>query len=232
MSNAIFPNLIGLGWPVARKPYFSTIVSTAAAGQETRIPNFPVPLERFELPVNHLHGTSWGPGNANGADFPILRGFFVARLGPLDSFLFWDPADNYTVTNAQYAGLSPASGQNVIGTGDGTTTAFQLMRSIGGVAEPVYNINGITASGSGPQAPPIASPYVNVFVGGAPVLSGWTVNSSGVLTFASAPANGAGIAADFSYFKRVRFSEDYIDLENFMANLYRTKKILLKQVYG
>src|ERR1017187_10022106 len=104
MSNAILPSLKGLSWPTNRKPCFSTIVSKSASGQEVRIANWPFPLEQFELPINHLHAAPWG---ANAADFQTLYGFFVARTGPWDSFLFIDPTDPNTITNATYAGLTP-----------------------------------------------------------------------------------------------------------------------------
>ena len=154
MSNAIFPTLRGLGWPVSREPYFSTIVSTSASGQQVRLPNFPVPLERFELPINHLHGNSRVTPNL--ADFQTLYAFYVQRLGPYDSFLYLDPTDNYTVQNALYeglptiSGLLPGQGQNFIpgiaGTfpaGDGTTKKFQLYANQGGAVRPIFDINGI-----------------------------------------------------------------------------------------
>jgi hypothetical protein len=239
MSNAIFPTLRGLGWPVNRKPYMSTIVSTSASGQQVRIPNYPFPMEQFDLPVNHLHGNAQVAPSL--ADFQTLYGFYVQRLGPWDSFLYFDPTDNYTCTNALYEGLPTISGllagqgQNFIpgitGTfpaGDGTTLAFQLYANQGGAVRPIFDINGITAS----QAPPIPTPFVKVYVNGSAVTSGWTVSTTGMLTFGSPPANNATIAVDFGFFKRVRFQEDFLSLENFMSNLYRCKSVKLEQVWA
>ena len=243
MSNAIFPTLRGLGWPVSREPYFSTIVSTSASGQQVRLPNFPVPLERFELPINHLHGNSRVTPNL--ADFQTLYAFYVQRLGPYDSFLYLDPTDNYTVQNALYeglptiSGLLPGQGQNFIpgiaGTfpaGDGTTKKFQLYANQGGAVRPIFDINGITASSSPPISTPFAAVYVNgvVVTGSSP--GPWTISTRGMLTFTSAPANNATLAVDFGYFKRVRFQEDSLSLENFMSNLYRVKSIKLEQVWA
>ena len=90
---------------------------------------------------------------------------------------------------------------------------------------PIFDINGITAS----QAP---TPFVAVYVNGSPVTSGWTVSTTGMLTFGSPPASGATIAVDFSYFKRVRFVEDHLDFSNFMQNLYKVGKIPLEQVWS
>lgn len=232
MSNSILPQFLGIGWPVNRKPYFSTIQSKTAGGQEVRIPNYPFPLEEFDLPINHLHQDSTTAPNL--ADFQKLYAFYVARLGAWDSWLYFDPTDNYTVQNAIYEGLNLPSGtgQNVIGTGDGSTTAFQLFRTIGGTAvQPVYAINGITATQG---APPISSPFVNVWVNGAAVVASghWSVSASGMLTFLTAPANGYPIAADFSFFKRMRFKDDNLDLQNFMQAIWKVGKIGVQQVYS
>lgn len=222
MSNRIFPQLPGLGWPVNRSPYFSTTVSVAKSGQEVRLPNYPFELEQFELPINHEH-------QKYPADFQKLLAFFVASDGAFDSWLYQDPTDNYTVNNSIYEGLNlpTGAGQNVIGTGDGVTLAFQLTRAIGGVSRPIFDINGITAT----LAPPITSPYVNVFVSGSPVLSGFTVSATGMLTFVSAPASLAPIAADFSFFKRCRFNEDNLEFSNFLQYIFKTGKVKMRQVF-
>jgi uncharacterized protein (TIGR02217 family) len=198
-----------------------------------RIANWPFPLEQFELPVNHLHAAPWGAAGANAADFQTLYGFFLARTGPWDRFLFIDPADHNTITNATYAGLTPTYGQNVIGTGDGATLAFQFMRTIGAGTQPIFDISGPTVDGtSAGLAPLVASPYVNVYVNGSAVTSGWTMSAAGMLTFVSAPANGYSIAVDCTYFRRVCFADDNIDMENFMQNLWRCKAIKLRCVYA
>jgi hypothetical protein len=232
MSNRNFPQLRGLGWPVNKKPYFSTIQSKSVGGQEVRIPNYPYPLEEFELPINHLHANSQLAPNL--ADFQQLWAFYVAGLGPWDSFLYWDQTDNFTVTNALYeslgtiGGLPAGYGWNVIGTGDGVTTAFQLYRNLGGALQPVFAVNGITAS----LNPPITSPFVKVYDNNSPVIGGWTVSAAGMLTFSSPPAAGHSIAADFGYFKRCVFADDNLSFENFMSSLLRVKSVRLRQVYA
>jgi uncharacterized protein (TIGR02217 family) len=238
MSNAIFPKLVGLGWPVNRKPYFSTIVIKSAGGQEVRLANYPYPLEEFELPVHHLHGDSrTGIGIA---DYQQLWGFFSSRSGPWESFLYWDPADNYTVNNALYEGLATlpgltaGQGQNFIGVGDNSTHSFQLQRNIGGSLRPIYDINsnitGTPAYLSGTLTPPSAQ--VQVYLNGIPSTSGWSLSSNGLLTFSSAPWGGEPIAVDFGYFKRVVFNDDHLEFSNFMQGLHKIQKIGLRQVYA
>ena len=82
--------------------------------------------------------------------------------------------------------------RQAIGTGDGTTTTFQLQRTFGGSTDPVF-------------APIAAS--VTVTVAGTPV-SVTTNAGSGVITFAGAPAASAAIAASFSYYWRCFLDED------------------------
>jgi len=227
MSNLMFPQLSGIGWPVNRRPYVSTTVNKTAGGQEIRIPNWPYPLETFDLPINYLHDSVvQSPGFA--ADFEELYGFFVARLGPWDSFLYQDPTDNYTVTLAQYEGLSPTTGQNVIATGDGTTKSFQLFRTIGGALQPIYDINGITAT----LAPPLSAPYCNVYLNGVLQGSGFSVSNTGLLTFTSAPGNSVHVAADFSYFKRCVFADDSIDFTRNYQHIWKVKKLSIRQVWA
>ena len=222
MSNSIFPMLTGEGWPVKKSPYFSTIVDEAVGGQEVRIPNYPYPLTQFELPINVADLTT--------GDMQSLEGFFEARGGPWDSFLYWDPTDNYTVANSIFAGHAlPATGLNVIGTGDGVKTQFQLFRQRGSGTRPIFDVNGITAS----YAPPLTTPYVNVWVNGVSS-SAWTINGSGLITFTAgyAPANGYVVAADFAYFYRVRFSEDMLNFDNFAEYLFSAESIKFRQVYA
>ena len=226
MSNTIFPALKGLGWPVNHRPYFSTINVKMASGQEVRIANYPYPLEEFDLPINHLHSAPWGsPANAmNAADYQTLRAFFEQRLGGWDSFLYLDPLDNYTITNATNEGLTPTYGQNIIGTGAGSQLSFQFYRNLGGSLTPIYDIAGVTAGTS------VQTPAVKVYVAGSAVLSGWTMSTLGVLTFVSAPTGT--VAVDCQYYKRVVFRDDSLDFVNFLSQISKTDKLGLRQVYA
>jgi hypothetical protein len=46
-----------------------------------------------------------------------------------------------------------------------------------------------------------------------------------ILTFTAAPGSGVVVTADFSYFFRVRFTDDTASFENFMYQLWRLKQI-------
>lgn len=138
------------------------------------------------------------------SELKTLGGFFLSRLGSYDSFLYSDPTDN-SVTGASF------------GAGNGTTLAFQLVRPYGPVGsafvEPVENLNG---------AP-------SIYVGGVLQTSGYTVSSTGIVTFATAPSSGAQLTWTGSFYYRVRFKQDVAEFNNFMQNLFDLKKL---ELYG
>jgi uncharacterized protein (TIGR02217 family) len=191
MSNAIFPSLAGLEYPVTRTPVAGkTLIQTSVSGLENRVALWSAPRWRWTLSFNFLRDDS-------NDEFRTLLAFFLARQGSYDSFLFDDPDDN------------AVAGQP-LGVGDGVTTAFQLVRSLGGYAEPVLAPHALTA----------------VSVGGASIGSAFAVDpNGGVLTLAAAPAAGATVAADFTYYWPVRFMTDEVDFAKFMNRLWEQKKL-------
>ena len=136
-------------------------------------------------------------------ELKTLLGFFLQRKGSFERFLYSDPSDNKVTAQG-------------IGSGDGHATQFQLVRSFGGFDEPMYFING---------APVI---YLN----GSKMLSGWSVDSYGMITFTSAPAIGALITADFSFYYRVRFDKDLQEYNEFMYQLWELQTCELTSVKG
>ena len=194
MSNAVFPALPGLGWSVTKTPRFKTSVQQASSGKEIRLALMSYPIWEFTLTFEVLRG-------ANGfSEIQTLMGFFLARLGMYDSFLFDDPSDD-TATNSAF------------GTGDGTTTAFQLTRSMGGFAEPIQNLN---------SAPSI---YIN-----GSLTTAYTLGSTGIITFTTAPASGAVLTWSGTFYFRCRFLDDVAEFEQFALNLWQLKKIQFQSV--
>jgi uncharacterized protein (TIGR02217 family) len=57
-----------------------------------------------------------------------------------------------------------------------------------------------------------------------------TVGATGAVTFTSAPANGAVITADMSYYWRCRFTTDLCEFSQFMQNLWEAKKVEFRTV--
>jgi uncharacterized protein (TIGR02217 family) len=108
-------------------------------------------------------------------------GTFMATAGGANPFYFTDPQDN-TLTGAQF------------GVGDGTHTRFQLSRNIYGAVDIIQNLNGTPS----------------IYVGGS-LTTPTSISSTGVVTFASAPANGAILTWSGSFRYLCRFAEDTID---------------------
>jgi hypothetical protein len=59
----------------------------------------------------------------------------------------------------------------------------------------------------------------------------YTLNmSTGVITFTTAPASGAVITADFSYYWRCRFTNDENEFEEFMSGLWSVSTLEFESV--
>jgi uncharacterized protein (TIGR02217 family) len=123
-----------------------------------------------------------------------LTAFFEARQGRLYGFRFRDFADFKSCV----PGVEPGPGDQGIGTGDGVTTQFTLAKAYGDqmrrIAKPV--------EGS-----------VRVAVDGTEASEGWSVDATtGEVTFASAPGEGAEITAGFRFDTPVRFDADRLEI--------------------
>jgi uncharacterized protein (TIGR02217 family) len=201
MSNAVFPVVRGLGWSFFKRPTFSTMSAMSQNNKEVRALNAQNPKWEFELTWNYLKDYDVNaPENNPFTDFATILGFYLQRQGHFDSFLFDDPDDNTVV------------GQ-LIGTGDASTTKFQLTRNFGGFNEAIQAVRG--------------TPVIRV--GGVAKNSpaDFTVGSTGIVTFVAAPAAAARIEADFSFYFRVTFKDDSLDFENFMNKLWELKTVVL-----
>lgn len=204
---AIFPVLPGLGWSVTKTPRFAGRTQHAVSGREVRVLDQPYPIWTWTLTYSLLRD-KWDTRGAGGlgAGYDELRtiaGFFLAQQGTFQPFLFDDPTDK--TVEAQ-----------VIGTGNSTTTAFQLVRSMGGFAEPMTAPNTVSAI------------YFN---GVRQDAAEYTVDSdTGQVTFTAPPPAGQIVTADFTYRFRVRFADDSAEFENFMYQLWQLKQIKLQSV--
>ena len=125
MSNSVYPSLPGLAFPVGRAVLPPPVqVRTTPSQREYRARDAFVPRYQYSLAYEFLR-----TGN-RGTELATLLGFYNQAGGPFDSWLFLDPDDNSVTANT-------------FGVGNGTTTGFQLLRSFGGFAEPVYDPLGV-----------------------------------------------------------------------------------------
>lgn len=195
MSNLVFTPPPFVGWSVFKSPEMSTLVQPSTSGKTTRASFWANPIWHFKLTWEVLKD-----GNATPSDFQSLADFFLARGGSFDTFLYTDPTDN-AVTNMNF------------GTGDGVTTAFQLVRTWSAFAEAIQNVNG---------APTIKKAGVTQTAG-----VDYSIGSTGIVTFASAPAAAAALTWTGNFYYRLRFEKDLIEFENFMFNLFALKTLEL-----
>ena len=204
---AIFPALPGLGWSVTKAPRFATRIQRAVSGRELRVLDQPYPIWTWTLTYNLLRD-KWDTRGAGGLgvgydELRTLAGFFLQQQGAFAPFLFDDPSDD------------DITGQ-VIGTGDASTSAFQLLRTMGGFAEPITAPNVVSAV------------YLNGVLQN-PAL--YAVDAAtGVVTFVTPPPAGRAVSADFTYRFRVRFADDTAEFENFMYQLWALKQVKLQSV--
>jgi uncharacterized protein (TIGR02217 family) len=203
----IFPVLPGLGWSVTKTPRFTGRIQSAVSGRELRVLDQVNPIWTWTLTYSLLRD-KWdmravtGPG-VGYDELRTLAGFFLKQQGSFRPFLFDDPTDN-TVSN------------QVLGTGDGSTRDFQLVRTMGGFDEPITapnTVNVIRCNGIRQAA------------------TGYTVDvATGLVTFVAPPPVEQVITADFTYRFRVRFAEDSAEFENFMYQLWQLKQVKLQSV--
>lgn len=150
-----------------------------------------------------------GSGIRSLDDLAEVIAFFEARRGRLHGFLWRDPLDDRSCAPSR----APGPLDQPIGTGDGTTASFALVKTYG--------------DGLRPWTRPILRPIagsVRVAVAGVEKTAGthFTVAATGgLVTFASGaiPPAGAAVTAGYRYRVPARFDTDQItvDLTAFAA---------------
>lgn len=163
-------------------PSFSTTVFAAASGFEQRNINWEV--ARCKYDVSH--------GIRDKEDMDTILEFFYAVRGRATGFRFKDWAD-YQLA------------QELIGTGNGTQTQFQIIKTYAAGSETyVRTIRKIVTPAVGPPVIPF-----EVFVNDTLVTTGYTVDyNTGIITFSSAPTAGHTVKVTCEFDVPVRFDTD------------------------
>lgn len=201
MPPPTFPVLAGQGWSVHKRPTFSTRVASHVSGREVRGALYAATLYEFELTFDALASTPTGALAGLGTtSMQTLLGFYLQCQGQLGTFLYVDPTD------------STAKGQ-AIAAGDGVTTSFTLVRTLASFTEPVSYVTQLGA----------------VYLNGV-AQTGYSVAAPNLVTFATAPAAGVGITADFGYAFLCRFLDDQQDFENVMTGLWSLASLKFRSV--
>lgn len=186
-----FPIEIALG--ARGGPERRTEIVTTSTGREERNARWALSRRRFDAGygVRSIEGLS------------AIVAFFEERRGRLHGFRFRDRLD---WTSAP-GNAPPAPFDQTIGTGNGSLTAFQLVKVYG--------------ASFAPYGRPITKPVqgsVRVAVAGAERTAGTHFNcdtTTGIVTFlpGHVPANGAAVTAGFSFDVPVRFDTDFLEID-------------------
>jgi hypothetical protein len=213
MTFPIFP-VLNPGWSRVKRPKGgSSLVARSGTGRQVRVRLWAYPTWEFDITWEYL--PDYEGNGATDSDFRTLLGNFLTEGGAFGPFLYQDPDEN-TVT------ATP------IGTGDGATESFTLVKTFG--------------VGSFVGTEPIGwldvTQACNIYVAG--VLKTFNVDYTlqlanpyaQLVTFVAAPAKGAAITADLSFFYYVHFKKDVYDFEEFVDALWSQKLITLASLKG
>lgn len=177
-----FPDSISRG--AKGGPERRTRIVELASGDEERNASWANSRRRYDV--------SYGVRRAD--DLAAVVAFFEARNGRLHAFRFKDWSDYKSCLPS----ATPTATDQIIGTGNGSTTTFALTKTY--------------ASGAQSWARAIIKPVagtVTVSLNGVPQGAGWSVNTTtGIVNFAVPPTTGAVIRAGFEFDVPVRFDTD------------------------
>lgn len=180
------------GYPCLSIPTWSTTITKVASGDEQANQRWQHPLHTYVLPQAVRRYDA----------FLACQKHWYAMRGPLHSWPFRDPLDfaSADLTSPNTVPTITALDQT-IGTGDGVTTSFQLVKRYA-VGNQTYDRKIYL---------PILS-TVRVAVGGVEITndspSPDTNRQTGVVTLPTAPGVGVAVTAGFLFDVQVRFESD------------------------
>jgi hypothetical protein len=251
MSNAVYPTIKGLKIDVLKTPTFNTIIQTGANEYETRIRQTVNPIYKWTLIYEWLYDQFPSANNtqpfAPYTDYQTFLGFFLARAGQYDSFLFPDPTDlngglvcyfgpAITVLAATTPPTLPnspaaASGTpNTAGTQTYRPAQLQLLNDGAGNYYSPLQLNwgglfqdDITDVVSTPivyaNGTKMATPYNYTLAGPGLALPGASFMGK-YIAWTNVATPTAPITAQFQYYYRVRFATDDQDFEQFLSQMW------------
>lgn len=165
-----------------KTPAFNSLVQETAAGRgNSGAALKPYPTWDFEADLNVI---PWA----------MVENFldcYMATRGRAGVFFFTDPIDNtVTLETGIMLNVTPGAAAPMGQAGDGVSTKFQLARLINTRPDITQNVS-----------------IVGIDVAGSPTVA-YTVSSTGVVTFTSAPAMGAALTWSGTFKHLCRFTDD------------------------
>jgi hypothetical protein len=214
--NVVIDPMVTNGMKVTR--VYPDAITTKGSGAEERITKAARSKKELHTPYKYLVR----------ADYEALRDFYELRLGRTCSFLAWDPSDLYAADQS-------------LGTGDGSTTVFQIQRV---KTDGVHNVSWplLHPVPAYPSATPIPPQHVGASGTGATSVSNtvkvdgvlktegtdYSVSATtGVITFGSAPAAGKAVTWSGWFYITVRFKE-FLDMD--YDSIYADAELVLTEV--
>jgi uncharacterized protein (TIGR02217 family) len=197
MSNLLFPTLRGLQYPIGKTPHWNTITQESVSGVKKFLQCYSYPYYTFNLSFSYLSDLG-----LKHDDIHSLMSFYNQLGGAGQDFLFADPLfeDNRCV-------------KQVFGTGDGTQTAFRLLRQYGKFVEPVFGVA---------NKPRI---YVNDVE-----TTAFTWDETGLITFTNAPANNAKVTWTGRWFYRCHFQNDETEFKQIFMGGWDLEELVLESI--
>jgi uncharacterized protein (TIGR02217 family) len=180
-----FPTDIAFG--SSGGPERMTEIVTLGSGGERRNARWADARRRYDA----------GYGVRSLADLDLVIQFFEERRGRLFGFRWRDRMDDASAP----PGVAVAATDQNLGTGDGETDVFQLVKTYGGLHAPYPRIIAKPVDGS-----------VLVAIDGTPLeAEDYAVDpTTGRVTFETAPDEGAVLTAGFRFDVPVRFDMDHL----------------------
>ncbi|WP_319495805.1 DUF2460 domain-containing protein [uncultured Cohaesibacter sp.] len=179
-----FPLDVGFG--ASGGPERRTDVVTLASGFEERNARWADSRRSYDA----------GLGVRSFADLQTVIAFFEERRGRLYGFRFRDPFDHASCA----VGKVPLPTDQVIGSGDGELTGFQLSKTYGALHAPYQRKIGKPVAGT-----------VRVALDGVETTAFSVAFKTGLVTFDEAPLAGVMITAGFKFDVPVRFDIDKLE---------------------
>lgn len=187
-----FPFRVGYGAKGGTQ--FSTEIVTIAGGYERRNQNWSAARRRYNAAL----------GVQSVADMAALNAFFCARCGRARGFRLKDWTD---FSSAADGVSTPLATDQRLGTGDGSLSLFQLQKSYSDSAVAYRRVIKKPVAGS-----------VLIACDGVLLPEGWSVDcTSGLVSFAAAPAPGCVVTAGFLFDVPVRFDTDILQISLLQA---------------
>lgn len=212
----LFPILPGLTLEYTQRPTFDNIVQPGADRSVTVVSLDPYPLWEYDLafgyisddPSYNVPDPKSNPSNMTQLD--QIAGLFLACGGRRDPFLM----DLAQITKKRWDSTVEGA---PIGIGDGTNTAFQLVRPVYGFLDFIDNpIVGTVQIMITPSAGAASvAPYASIV--------------NGLVTLFDPPPAGAVVTASFSWLHRMRFTSDAEGFDGMVYRLHTRGSLKLAQ---